>query len=69
MWVNLIKTGKSERSLEITESNETVILFRYSHSVSYHAPNASEGTKNMIENNGKSDKIILICIRSDRIVF
>jgi hypothetical protein len=40
-----------------------------SNSVSYHAPNASEGTKNMIENNAKSDKIILIYIGSDRIVF
>ena len=65
----MIKTGKSERSLEITEFNETVILFRYSHSVSYHAANASDGTKNTIENNAISDKIILICIRSDRIVF
>jgi len=62
----LIKTGKSERSFDITEFNETVILFRYSHSVSYHAANASEGTRNTKENNVKTDKMILICIRSDR---
>ena len=30
------------------------------------SPNASEGTRNTRENNAKTDKIILICIRSDR---
>jgi hypothetical protein len=34
--------------------------------VSYHAPNASEGTRNAIENKAKTDKIIFKCIRSDR---
>ena len=30
------------------------------------SPNASEGTRNTRENKTKTDKIILICIRSDR---
>ena len=50
---------------ENTEFNDTVILFLYSHSVSYHAPNASEGRKNTIENNTKTDKITFNSIRSD----
>ena len=64
--MNLIKTGKSERSLEITEFYETVILFRYSQSSAYQfcwatftfdsvwttvsSPKASEGTRNTREN-------------------
>ena len=30
------------------------------------SPNASDGRRNTRENNVKTDKIILICIRSDR---
>jgi hypothetical protein len=63
--VNETNTGKLDKSDEITEFNETVILFRYSHDVSYHAPNASEGTRNTNENKTKTDKTIFNCIRSD----
>ena len=62
----MIKTGKSERSFDITDFNETVILFLYSHDVSYHSPKASEGTRNTRENKTITDKIIFNCNRSDR---
>ena len=60
------KTGKLFRLFEISVFNEIVIFFLFSQDASYHAPYASEGTRNTMENKAKTDRIILICIRSDR---
>ena len=64
-----ISTGKSDKSDAVTAFRDTVILFRWSHEVSYQSPKASEGTRNVKNNRVKKDKIILVCKRSDRSFF